>query len=211
VPAYATTAFFESFDSEAPGLGQTPLRWLVLQGTVDVLNSGEYSVPCVGGTGRCVDLDGSSGQGATLATIQTFDLQPDMLYTLTYYLAGSRWNTPDTVTVSFGGVTQIHQIQNWSPQTKFTLTLTPAAEILGQRIVFSNAGGDNNGAILDHITLDVQTPEPSAGLMLLTGLVGVGVYRIRHRLAPGSGRGGRPRHKVVKSENRLSTQDDFAL
>jgi hypothetical protein len=128
-----------------------------------------------------VDLDGSTGQGGTIATVATFDLHVDRTYTLTYWLAGSRWISSDTVTVSFGGAQQVHQIQNWSPQTMFTLTFRPSSELAGQRIMFSNAGGDNNGAILDQVTLTVSNPEPSAGLLMMGGLAALGFYRRRIR------------------------------
>lgn len=56
--------------------------------------------------------------------------------------------------------------------------VAPGADLLGQSIVFDQAGGDNVGLILDSVTL-TEAPEPGSVLLMGLGLAGIGLLRRR--------------------------------
>ncbi|MCU0617157.1 MAG: PEP-CTERM sorting domain-containing protein [Gemmatimonadaceae bacterium] len=59
-PIQAQVLLTDNFESDPAALNPAGLvNWDVF-GTVDVVQSGSFSIDCVGGIGRCVDLDGSA-------------------------------------------------------------------------------------------------------------------------------------------------------
>jgi hypothetical protein len=60
-PASAAVVFFDDFETDVPALNAGLNNFGVSEGTIDVVASGMVGVTCSGGSGNCVDLDGSSG------------------------------------------------------------------------------------------------------------------------------------------------------
>lgn len=187
-PAVSLSSSFEdSFDDE-PGSGdgasgQSGLNyasfanWNVSLGTVDLIAQGDFGVSCANETGKCVDLDGSTGDAGVLVSLRQM-LVPGS-YAFSFELAGvsDSFNAPgaaepNLVDVSVGDFysDQILREQG-DPYETFggEFLVTEPTEVF---IVFSNQGGDFFGAMLDNVKLSV--PEPgtfallgSAGLWLL--------------------------------------------
>ena len=84
----------DTFDSEnggATALNYTGFaNWNVSAGTVDIVHNGDYGIGCVGGSGSCVDLDGSTGQSGTLTTKSTYNFAAGQTVTLGFELSGSQ-------------------------------------------------------------------------------------------------------------------------
>jgi len=87
VSAQAAILMSDDFDSITTSqLNVAPTGWTATNGTVDSLVHGSYGLPCLGGSGGCVDLDGSTGNAADFSFNTTFNLSPGVTYTLTYHL-----------------------------------------------------------------------------------------------------------------------------
>src|SRR5688572_13568892 len=75
VGANAGVIFIDDFDTEAGAAGNSITsytgftNWTVSNGTVDVVaNSNGWGITCIGGSGKCVDLDGSNGNAGILTS-----------------------------------------------------------------------------------------------------------------------------------------------
>ena len=98
-PALAATVLFDNFDSEAGGT--TSLNYAgfanfnVEGGTVDILRQPNgYGLTCVGGAGSsCVDLDGSTNNGATLVTKNAYSYAAGDVISLVMQLSGNQRNS----------------------------------------------------------------------------------------------------------------------
>lgn len=180
--AQAAVIFQDNFDSEAGAPGQHALnynsfdQWSVSNGTVDVVSTGGWGITCVGGTGKCVDLDGSTGNAGTF----TSDLisLAEGTYTLSFDISGNqRWGRDD-LGVTLGGFfnESFSLASNDSWQTvshTFDVTSTTAASF-----IFNHAGGDNIGIMLDNVSLEsVDVPEPASIAIFGLGIVGLGFAR----------------------------------
>jgi hypothetical protein len=164
-----------------------PSGWSQSNGSVDILLNGYLGLPCRGGTGACIDLDGSTGNAGDLAFNTTFLLTAGNTYTLTYWLAGSQRGDSNTVTVSLGGASQQHTLISSTPYTQFSLVVNPLVNVNGAQIVFSHEGTDNLGLLLDDVSLDETTPttsavpEPSSAALLAGGFAALAFLRRRRR------------------------------
>jgi hypothetical protein len=182
--AFGATIFSDNFDASLPisTLNADVPGWDELNGTVDYLKSNAIQgIDCRGNAGGCIDLDGSTSNAADFTSTATFNLLAGNTYTLTYWFSGSQRSGLNTLTVAFGGETNVHSdVPANAPYTLGTLIVTPLVNSSSQ-IVFSNAGGDNVGLVLDDVALDESTvvPEPSALLLLGAGLAGLAVLRRR--------------------------------
>jgi hypothetical protein len=101
-PAMAQTAFSDTFDAENGGATQfnyTGFSNFSVGGapgaTVDLLRSGDFGLNCVGGTGSCVDLDGSSSVAGTLTSTQSFAFGAGDFIRLSYDLSGNQRSGAD--------------------------------------------------------------------------------------------------------------------
>lgn len=58
-PAQAQVLLSDNFDAEATAIPSAGLTNWNIVGTVDVVQSGTFSIDCMGGSGKCIDLDGT--------------------------------------------------------------------------------------------------------------------------------------------------------
>ena len=182
----------------------------VTDGTVDLIKSGDFGIGCKGGTGSCVDLDGSTSN-AGLTSSNSFTAAAGQKATLSFSLAGNQRGGPsDSVdaritfsaptsgtwgatfgSTPFGPVTLSNasfvqltttMFSNDAFQN-FTLFFTPSTAT-SFSFSFANAGGDNVGAILDDVSVSLAVvPEPASWAMMIAGfgLVGAGLRRRESR------------------------------
>jgi len=179
--AQAQTIFSDSFETATLGLNTTPTGWTVTNpgGTVDVIGGGLFGGLCAG-SGQCIDLDGSTGLAGVLS--RSFNLNSGTTYTLSFDIAGNRRGAgTETGVVTLGGASLNYSLTDSSPAAAYqtmSLAFTPASTGL-YTLSFANAGGDNQGAILDNVTLTAAVPEPTSAALLLLGLGGVALLKRR--------------------------------
>jgi PEP-CTERM motif len=186
--AGAAVVFSDNFDAE-PGGSQLNYNafanWNVADGTVDLIASGGFGITCVGGAGKCVDMDGSTSDAGRLESKTTFNLTPGD-YVLTFSVSGNqRGGSADSMSFGFGSFTDsIVDLASDAPFATHNLFFTVASNTSGT-IFFDHAGGDNIGIILDSVVLESRqatpgVPEPSTLLLLGAGIVGLGAW-VRRR------------------------------
>lgn len=185
----AIPVFEDDFDAEpgdgdgtsgGSGVGYTGFAsWSVSDGTVDLVSDGDFSIDCPSAGGKCVDLDGNTNDAGVLTSTSLL-LDPGT-YTLSYTLAGvsTSFSTApamadNLVDVSLGGLYSDQHTVQWgdAPQV-FGATF----DVLSQTsvsLVFANQGGDNFGAMLDDVSLEL-IPEPRTAALLGLGLAGLGL------------------------------------
>jgi hypothetical protein len=170
------------------------INWTVDSGTVDYIRSGDFGIVCVGGTGGCVDSDGSSNQAGRLLSRATFDLPAGTSYTLTLEVSGNqqRLLTPDVLelgTVEAAGVGIFASTICVRAGTDPFSTCTITAESGGSefRVFIRGLGSDNVGAVFDNFALTTaeiaQVPEPATLALFGIGLAGLGFGRRRKHAA----------------------------
>ncbi|QSI76404.1 PEP-CTERM sorting domain-containing protein [Niveibacterium microcysteis] len=177
LPAHAdTTLFQDNFDTNGGGLNTVPAGWTVTDGTVDVIGAGtgwDY----VPGSGKFLDLDGTSGLAGTLSV--SLNMVAGQHYSAFFDLAGSQVrNDAESVAVSFGAASGTYSLPRTAGWTHFALDFTPTSTGL-YSLSFKNAGGDNVGMLLDNVTVTAAVPEPETYAMLLAGLGVVAAARRR--------------------------------
>lgn len=195
-PAHAVTVFSDSFDGEAGGatvLNYTGFaNWDVLDGTVDLLRDpNQFGIACAGGSGSCVDLDGSTGDPGFLVTKEAFAFNAGDIITVNFDLSGSQRSGTHGMFVGFLFGDEL------LPSTTLELPadapfgpfeLATSFDFTGQfKLLFSadpfGPGTDNIGLVLDNVSLDISAvPEPASWAMMIAGfgLVG-GALRTRRR------------------------------
>lgn len=195
VPAQAaTTVYTETFDTYAAP--QTPWDGSTVWSTgnsVDLVNSGNFGLTCVGSSGNCVDLTGSAPGGLS----RMINLAAG-LYSLTFQYTGNQLDgnpTPSDIrpvssfNVTFNGVTST--ITPLSNSGAVFQTFTSTYEVLtGGPVTLAfaqNAGGDQfRGSIIDSISI-AAVPEPATWALMLLGfgVVGSAIRRRRRQGATG--------------------------
>lgn len=161
--AQAGILFSDSFDAEHAGSASLNYsgfaNWSITRGTADVIGNGNWDLSPDAGHGIYVDLDGSTGLAARMASVP-FALDPGD-YELSFQLAGSQRGDTNTVHVSFLDYSQTIALASNAPFTTFTAPITVSAATSGS-IVFDHDGGDNIGLLLDNVELR-SVPSPSGG------------------------------------------------
>lgn len=170
----APVIFADNFDAETPELNSTDFaHWDVIDGTVDTIQSGGYGINCVGNSGMCLDLDGSTGNSGELITKQIFG--PGQ-YQLSFKLSGNqRNNSLDTTRVTFGDyLTNISMVGSEGFVLYNALVTVSAPS--GSKLSFLDLGNDNVGMILDDVMVSA-VPVPAAAWFLGSALMGLAAYR----------------------------------
>ncbi len=174
--AGAALLFTDNFDAEPPVSSQLNYNafanWNVSNGTVDLIVSGQFSIDCVGGVGKCVDMDGSMSNAGRIDTKTTFNLAPGD-YVLSFSASGNQRLTTavnDSMTFGFDAITGSVAIPDPNaPFATFTLPFTLSGTTSGT-VFFEHDGGDNFGIILDNVVLESRgaqgVPEPSVFLLM---------------------------------------------
>lgn len=179
--AQAGVIFQDDFNAEAGAEGASALNytsfsnWTVSEGTVDVVASGNYSIGCAGGDGKCVDLDGSTGNAGILRSI-ALTLDPGT-YTLSFDISGNqRGHADDSMVVTLGGfLDETFTLSASDPWQTIIRSITVTAETTDY-LVFNHDGGDNIGILLDNVSL---VPEPGTLALIGLGLISLGGARFR--------------------------------
>ena len=185
ISASADVIFEDNFDSEAaPGASILDYnsfgQWTVSEGTVDLISSGGFGISCAGGSGKCVDLDGSNNNAGVL-TSSLLNLTAGN-YALSFDISGNQRNgSSDSLLVTLSGfVNEVFELAGGDPWTSITRYFTLDAAN-SAAIAFSLSGGDNVGIILDNVVLQsierVEVPEPSSFMLLMLGLLGLVLAR----------------------------------
>ena len=181
--AQAATVFSDNFDTDTLALNAVNFNggWAVSGGTVDIIGAGG-SFDLVPGNGRYVDLDGSTNKAGIFAN--ALSVVGGQSYTLSFALAGNHRNAgTDTVEVNFGGASQVFTRAAGDAFTTYTLNYTATAT--GKAgFSFLDKGGDNQGALLDRVTVATAAapvPEPASYGMLLGGLAMLGLVARRRQ------------------------------
>ncbi len=169
-----TVVFSDNFDSVVNGLNLVPSGWTVTDGTVDTIISGNFGLTCAGGSGGCIDLDGSSGDAGVLS--KTFALAAGT-YTFSWDLSGNQRGGQDSAQATIAATapgfastvalaTSLPSSAGFSTYSK-VITFAKASSVT---LSFANTGGDNVGLILDNVNIVSSVPEPESFAMLLAGL-----------------------------------------
>jgi hypothetical protein len=161
-------------------------NFTVLNGTVDLVKSGDYGITCVGGAGLCVDLDGSRSLSGRLGT-QTFLFGAGDTFTLNFDVSGNQrggaadafgvdflFGAPTAYTNSFGtgvltgagvsgsfgvnyGVAAAAPLASNVPWTASSFGFTFVNA--GQlSLSFYTTGNDNVGPMLDNVMITRTAP-----------------------------------------------------
>lgn len=204
LPASAAVVFSSSFDAENGGnsaLNYTGWSgWTVSNGSVDLVRSGNFGIGCRGGSGSCVDLDGSTGDAGRFTT-GYFNFNAGDVVRGDWYLSGNQRNGSTEAnlfqSVEFGAVTNLANlivdlgaggVQNignvsgatgvgWVPSIAAGSTFLhygfefTATAAGSVRIGFHQNGGDNVGPILDDVSLSVTPRSHDAPEPASWGLV----------------------------------------
>ena len=182
----AIVSLSDNFDSESPELNSVDfLNWDVIDGTVDTVANGGFGIQCAGNAGNCIDLDGSTFDAGIFITKESF---LSGTYLLSFDLAGS-FTAPgfpdEVVTVEFGDYQEIITVDFDDPYVTYTsiVNVTGGA---GSKLSFSNAGGDDAGAILDNVFVSPvvsPVPVPAAVWLFATALLGLAGFGRRRKAA----------------------------
>jgi hypothetical protein len=178
--ARAQVVFSDTFDAENGGVTQFNYsgfaQWTVSNGSVDLIGNG--SSDPYPGNGMYVDLDGTSFDAATF-TSSPIGLIPGQ-YKLTFEL-GYNTNGPadNQMTVSLGGAYSelIVNADAGFPVFSFIERSITVASAGAYSIQFDHLGGDNQGLIIDDVTLS-RVPEPGTIAIAAAALCALGLRRI---------------------------------
>lgn len=191
--AQAATVFSENFDHDRTGSKRNFTnfqQFTVSDGSVDYLRSGINKLSCVGGTGGCVDLDGST-LDAGVMTSTAFAISAGTQYTFSFDLAGNgRHQAADSVTFGITGGLFAGALNNivWNqPYTTYSYSFT-AAQNGTASFFIGTAGGDYYGPLLDNVLVtsaDMPVNMPvvplPATLPLLAGAIGAAALLRRRK------------------------------
>lgn len=103
--ASAAIVYSNNFDAENSGLSAANYNGFaglsVTDGTVDLVRSGDFGITCPGGTGSCVDLDGSTNDAGVLRS-GSYAFKVGQKVSLNFQITGNqRGGAPDNIDIFF--------------------------------------------------------------------------------------------------------------
>ncbi len=188
-PVSAATIFADNFDAEGGSvLNYTGFQnWTVSEGTVDLVKSGDFSIVCLGGTGSCVDLDGSTNDGGRMDSLP-FSFNAGDRVELEFWMSGNqRGGAADVFSVGFlfagpngalidsiftsgffgdnvtgGGLYNSigtgRTLQAGDGFQRYVYGFVAGGAGTAQVTFGDLVGSDNVGPVLDGVTLDIKQP-----------------------------------------------------
>lgn len=149
----------ENFDTQATGTfttGSSIRQFNITAGSVDVVNNGDLGLPCAGGAGRCVDLDGANATTTTLESQLGFD---PGYYLVQFDLAGSQRGDSNTVVVSLADTSMTYTLPSDAPFATYSFPVTIPETFFVQSLKFVHGpSGDSNGLLLDNVVVTATSP-----------------------------------------------------
>jgi PEP-CTERM motif len=205
-PANATVVFSDNFNSQNGGvtaLNYSGFSNFSTTGNVDLVATPDFGITCAGGSGSCVDLDGSPGPGE-IQTLASFSFNPWERVSFSFDVSGSQrgtledfnfgvrtaggpiaFNNVKVSTAAFGNFNFANNVTSsrnftglgWASGQPFgnvTLRFDPGTA--GSfRAYLGSGSADNIGVLIDNVSIDVAAvPEPATWMMLLAGFGLVG-------------------------------------
>lgn len=201
VTVNATTIFADNFNSNAADqLDTAPAGWTIKNGTVDIIGAGG-SFDWYSGNGSYIDLDGSMaalGQNSYMLSNTVFNVIGGQGYTFSfdYGINHNDGSDSDQIIMGIYNFTTnalenlITVDANALDHTSGLFTFTSffgVANYSTQVSLFfkgiSVGDADQSGGIIDNVSVST-VPIPAAGLLLLSGLAGLGgASRLRRKSA----------------------------
>lgn len=195
-PAQATVLFSDNFDADHGSSAlnfNSLLNWTSSNGTIDYIRSGGYGISCVGGSGGCLDLDGSTGNAGRITSTQVFSLDDELQYYIDLALSGNqRGGSADTVLFGIRNVDTAAELSTvvgpLAANAPFSTISWGFSGLSGNWQLFvEGLGNDNVGAILDNYSLRhddaIAVPLPGSLSLLGLGLALVAFASTRQRKA----------------------------
>jgi len=178
--AIAVTIFSDDFNGDTAGLNATPSGWTISNGgTVDTIASGTFAITCAGGSGKCIDLDGSTGKSGNLVS-PGLNLLAGQTYTAFFDLSGNQRIAGQTnaVSIGFGTTTTTLSFAGNAPFSTQSLSFAPLTSGT-YNLSFLDGSSNNVGAMLDNVSVQAAVPEPETYAIMLAalGLVSLVAHR----------------------------------
>jgi hypothetical protein len=190
--AEAATVFTDNFNSDTPSLNSTGDAFFLStspsynkpnEASIDIIGSGPSgtSFDILPGNGYYVDLDGSSGYGnKPLAGQLTYKgtFAPGN-YVLTFDLAGNQRGAGAQTTEVLAGTSSttfalIPSSQGFTTETiDFTATATSNILQFDEIGPLPTLGSDQQGNLLDNVSVISAVPEPATWAMMILGFFGM--------------------------------------
>jgi len=212
--AQASVVYSNDFDAEHGGTSALNYNGFsgltVTSGNVDLVFTPDYGITCAGGSGGCVDLDGTPGP-ALLSSTSSYAFGGDDVISLSFDMSGNQrgggsdfWESrlnfaADTLLLEYGyyyNGTQYVVGHNaftssfWLNQSDLASD-TPFQDITMYVVTggagdvsfsFATNSADNVGPILDNVSLDISpVPEPATWAMMIGGFALAGAAMRRRK------------------------------
>jgi hypothetical protein len=167
---------------EGEGVSDTELdynsftNWDVTEGTVDLKKTGTYGITCNTGS-YCVDLDGSTRDAGIFTSKEEFQARS---YEVSFAYSGNQRgssingsdNSSDYFTVEFMNSTGVIFSQDVAYTEDWSVFSAKIALSEVGKLSFSVTGGDNQGVVLDDVSVVSAVPVPAAAFLFAPALVG---------------------------------------